>query len=285
MATVSLVLVLVPVLLFGLLAAGVVVVVRRGNLDPETEPLRRRGALFTGLAAALGIVVVVALTIAPGLPYGLGQGLAPLVAGGAMVVVVVIHEATWPQPTVPVRTAALRHRTPLGAAPRWLLVLGGFGVVGLWVLDVVAIVVADPGGRSITAVVGDQTRTHSPFPGAFYAVPTLVTSLIVVALTAVGLWVLANRRGLAGAEQDQASRRLSAHRILRGAAFGHLATLAGHAVFAGSSIASVYDYTRIADLGWALGYGGFALGVVAVAALVIPSRAVLRLAARAPSVS
>lgn len=274
MATIVLLLIVAPVLL---VAAGLLVV-RRAATDPEAEPSRRRGAAYTLVAAGLAVVTVVVLLLSPGLPLGLGQALAPLVAGGAMVVVTLVHEATWPEVTGPVRSASLRRRTLLGSAPRWLLVLGGAGVVGLWAMDVVGILVAAPDGRSLAATVGGSTRSHGPFPGAFYAVPTLVTSLVVLVLVGLSLRVLADRRGLSGDEQDHASRRLSAHRILRGAVFGHLATLAGHAVFAGASFAGVYRQTSIEDAGWTLAFSGLALGLAAVCALVIPNRPALPLA-------
>lgn len=284
MSLVALLLLALPVLVVGLLAT-VLIVSRRQPGDPETEASRRRGAAYTLVAAALGALTVVVLLLSPGLPLGLGQALAPLVAGGAMVGVTLVHEATWPAAVGPVRSASLRRRTLWGSAPRWLLVLGGTGVVGLWTLDVVGILVAAPDGRSLSATIGDQTRSAGPFPGTFYAVPTLAVSLGVLLLVAVSLRVLADRRGLTGDAQDRASRRLSAHRLLRGAAFGHLATLAAHAGFAGGAVASLYRGTLLYGAGWALVVAGLALGLAAIAALVLPSRAVLHLAPQAMSLS
>ncbi|MCW2810046.1 MAG: hypothetical protein JWP61_504 [Friedmanniella sp.] len=284
MSTVVLLVLVVPVLLAGLLATRSLAARRRPG-DPETESSRRRGAAYTLAATALSLALVVVLTTTSALPLGLGQALAPLVAGGAMVAVILVHEATWPRATGPVRSASLRRRSLGESAPRWLLGAGAAGVVGLWALDVVGILVGDPNGRSLSATIGEETRSAGPFPGAFYAVPTLVVSLVVLLLVGWSLKTLADRRGLSGDEQDRASRQLSAHRILRGAAFGHLATLAGQAVFAGRAISSVHHDTYAGDAGTALAVLGLALGLAAVAALVIPSRAVLGLAPQAMRVS
>jgi hypothetical protein len=276
---------LAPVVFVGSLAlvalTGLVIIISssRREPDPLTDHLRRRSMVFTVVGA---IAAVVALVSLPTLPHGLNRALAPMTAGIAMTAVILVHELTWPRPSGPLRTASLRRRTLLGAAPRWLVVTTAVGVIAVWALDLSAIVVADPGGRTLTRVTGDTTNTHGPFPGTFYALPTLGASLLLLAVAGVTLWVIANRSGFSDNAQDAAFRRLSAHRALRGAAFGHLAVLAGHAVFVAAAIGSLYPSNPLTLVGVLLYVvaGVAFLGCLVV--LFVASHALLGLPARTP---
>jgi hypothetical protein len=269
---------LVPVLLIGITTVVLIVGSSRRAPDPRTVHVRRRAAVFTIVAAVAGAGALVVLLTLPGLRYGLDYSLAPLAIGIAMTLVILVHELTWPRPVSSVRTAQLARRTALGLVPKWLLVMGLSGTVVLWMTDIASSAVAGPDGRSLSRVSGDTVGNVSPFPGAYYAVPTLVASAVVLVLAALTVWVIRNRNGTAVDDQDAELRRLSAHRALRGAAFGQLATAAGHALVAGMSITNLYPDGPPHLAGMVLLVLSPILGVASVLALILPSRAILRMA-------
>ena len=216
----------------GLLLA-VVVTVALGTAVVRRSPPSREAAVASGRAHAvhsagaallLGFLAagyVGATQLGNGSPGGLGVTalLVPITFGVVHTLVLAVGELTWPRPEGQVRRARLVHRGLLDAAPRWLVRSAVVAVALAAVTLVGGAVLADADGRSFTHgnPFVDGLATASPFPGAFYGLPAGVGLLVLALVTAVALWIVANRPAVATEDEgiETALRRASTHRVLR----------------------------------------------------------------------
>lgn len=244
------VLVPVAVLVLALLVVVVVVAVTRESRPAPSgaaDAARRHAAVVSvlawlGLATAMVITFSVTSAGPVRLTQGVAFGLVPAVGGIAFVGIHALGELTWPRPSGTVRRAALMRRTIADVAPpvpRWALLTW---TVGLVVTLVVSGLVSDNGRRitrSVSAAAGSASA--GPFPGWYYGVPLLAGAAVVLAATAAVLRLVARRPAVVDAEPewDLGLRRLSAHRVLRGAQLVLALTLAGVLAIAGAAVRSV----------------------------------------------
>jgi len=258
-----------PVLLVGLVL-GVVALARRPAPAPSeaAEAARRHAGVVSGLALAvlLGSLVVgaaIAGGSATGLEHGRYLGLVPAAAGAAFALVHAIGELTWPRPTGTLRRAPLARRTTADVTPAWLRRV----TWAVATLAVVALVlcglVADDDGRGLSRTYPDGAAGAGPFPGWFYGAPLLVAVVVVLAATEGVLRLVAHRPAVMNAapEWDLALRRLSAHRVLRGAQLVLGWTTAGVLLLAGNA-ASALGRTRMLDVPSEAGSAYATLGLV-----------------------
>ena len=238
---------LAPVLLVSA-ALGVVALARRPAPAPSeaAEAARRHAGIVSGVALAflLGSLVVgsaIANSSTTGLSHGRWLGLVPAGAGVAFVVVHAIGELTWPRPTGTMRRAPLTRRTTGDVAPTWLRRVTWVWAALASVTLVVCGLAADDDGRGLSYTYPDGVAGAGPFPGWFYGVPLLVAVVVVLAATEGVLRLVARRPAVMDAdpEWDLALRRLSAHRVLRGAQLVLGWTTAGVLVFAGNAAATL----------------------------------------------
>lgn len=287
----SVVVLVIPMLVLLLLlvaavVAFVVAVARRPAPAPsQAAEAARRHALGVTIAAWVTLAVLVflapfflvPLVQAAGYTYGgVAYGLGPALVGLLFVAVHAIGELTWPRPTGTVRRAALIPRQLSDAVPTWL-----HRVVWGWAAALTVTLVT----MGFTAVEGHRfsaldsegvLTTSSPYPGWDYGVPLLVATALVLAATEGVLRLVARRPAVVDADPayDAASRRLSAHRVLRGAQLVLALTLAGVLVFGGGAIVNAQ---RMA-LGTSLWTLGLVVGLAGLVAALIPARPAVRAA-------
>ncbi|WP_225752967.1 hypothetical protein [Actinotalea sp. Marseille-Q4924] len=270
-------LVLLPILALGVLAVVVTAVVLLVTADRTPDPsraaagARRHAAVVSALAwvaLLLGLLVGPSLAAAvDGVQQGVALGLVPGLAGVLFVAVHLVGELTWPRPTGTVRRADLARRGVGDVAPRHLR-----RVLWAWAATVAVVGVAGgvaaTGGRQVSRVVDDGAMSAGPFPGWFYGLPLLVACVVVLAATEGVLRVVASRSAVVDAQPrwDVALRRLSAHRVLRGAQLVVGLTAAGMLLFAGTALRSV-GTAVVGDSGTSLGH--MAAGTAAVVLAVV----------------
>jgi hypothetical protein len=243
-----------PLLLVALAAYALVVVlavtaVRSRDLPRSVAAARRYGTT-TGAVAVVSGVVAAALTAVLGPLEQLGSGVTalavPAVYATTHTLVLLAGEAGWPRPRGPVRSADLTARTAAQvSSPRWRRLLWS-AAAAVALVCVLGWVTADADGRSVTVgprgplPEGATSSTASPYPGAVFAVPALVAAALLVVLVVLGLRLVASRPAVDGAARgDEAVlRRASAHRLLRGACTGLLATAGGMLAFGGAALHS-----------------------------------------------
>lgn len=261
-----------PILLLAPIAAfaGAVVLVIAivsGVSRPPTASAAARAALRHGQLITALAWIMLTLGLAVGLVLGRTVGLSPTGAVSAVLVVagllyVAVHavgELNFPRPQGAIRRASLVPRSVADVAPRWLRT-ATWAWLGLAVAIAVAGALTSSDGRSITR----STGTASPYPGPDYALPALVAIAVLVLAAEGALRLVARRPAVMDAdpEWDLALRRLGAHRALRG---GQLT--------AGLTVAALLFYGGIAL--HSVGLGGLSGGVIALAALVAGTAAVL----------
>jgi hypothetical protein len=266
-----------PVLVVLAVAATVGVIVaaaRRAGRSPEATvtTARRHGLTVALLAPVAGLVAVALLTAAGadathGFPGNAGDALtlAPLAYALAHTLVVLIGELTWPRPAGAVRRARLAPRGLTAVAPRRLLRTCLAATAVLVTVLVVGAVLADPDGRRISHRDGPYLRGASPWPGWHYGRPVLVELGLLLVVLAGALWVVVNRPAVMTDDDrvEEALRRTSAHRVLRGATAGILLTAGGVIAAAGSAAGSVHLLPSALGLGvLLLGYAAALAGVV-----------------------
>lgn len=234
-----------------LVAALVWVVARvvRGTGAPQSPPARAARRHATAVSALAWVALVVTLVGgAAGVaaqPLSLGQGLAfglvPAAAGLSLAAVQAVGELTWPRPTGTVRRARLVRRTAADVAPPVLRRAVRTSGAALGLVLLVCGLVAAPDGRSVARAFEDGSSAAGPFPGWFYGVPLLVATGVVLVATEGTLRLIARRPSVSEAEPgwDLALRRLSAHRLLRGAQLVLGLTTAGVTLVAGTALRNV----------------------------------------------
>ena len=209
----------------------------------------------------------------PATSNALLAGLYPGLFGLGYLGVHAVGERTWPRPAGPVRRAALAHRQVSDVAPSWLRrTVHGLAGAAVAVLVVCGATGAED-GRSIetSGFSGDPfaTRSASPYPGWDFAVPLLI-AVVLVGLAVEGVLRLVARQPAivdADPSYDAASRRLSAHRALRGAALVIGCSLAGVLVVAGTALQGV----ELRPLGAVAATLGVLVGLGALAVTAIPA--------------
>jgi hypothetical protein len=260
----------------GTLAIGTAVV-RRSPPSRETAVAagRRHAVQSAGAALLLGFLAagyVGATNLGNGSPGGLGVTalLIPITFGVVHTLVLAAGELTWPRPEGEVRRARLVHRGLLDAVPRWLVrmatVAGALTVVTL----VGGALLADADGRSVS--YGYETSGMSglsaagPFPGPFYGVPAGIGLLVLALVTALALWIVANRPAVATADEgiESALRRASAHRVLRVAVGVPLFVTGGLLFVGGRALHSVATTAVSTGLLEAAGVGASLIGGAAM---------------------
>ena len=192
--------------------------------------------LAGGLLAAVGAGL-------SGVLGGMGRLVAvlPAAAGALFIVAHAIGDLTWPGPQGRQREADLEVRTvseltPTGLA-RWTWTMGA-----LLVVATVAFGLAASGPRTISRVLEvGRTYTLGSFPGWWFGVPVLISTIAVALACAATLRVVAARPAVVGtsSDWDRWLRRRSARRVLRGSQLVACMTLAGMSQFAGTTVRSL----------------------------------------------
>jgi hypothetical protein len=245
----------VLLLLVGLAAGGAALLMRQlahgedSAVARAQRHARRTSAtavavgLFAAVAAAVAVLLPAPLAPAAGRP-GVAAMMLPLAFGVAHTGVILVGELTWPRPGGMVRRARLAHRGLLQALPAWLLRTAiGTLVTGIVVIAVGA-VTADryDVNRSITVYAGDGLveGAASPYVGTWYGMPALVGLGCLLALSTAALWVVANRPAIVtdDADVEDALRRASGQRVLRGATAAAMILVAGLVTVSGLAIRS-----------------------------------------------
>lgn len=255
-----------------------VAIVRRSPPSRETAVVegRRHAVLSAGAALVLGFLAagyVGATQLGNDSPGGLGVTalLVPITFGVVHTVALVVGELTWPRPEGSVRRARLVHRGLLDAAPRWLVRLTVPAVVLTVTTLVGGALLADADGRSVSyghdVALGRGMSTASPFPGAFYGVPAGIGLLVLALVTAVALWIVADRPAVAPADDgiESALRRASAHRVLR-VAVGVTLFVSGGLLFVGGR--ALHSVTTNGAASWLLEGGAAGASVVGGVAML-----------------
>lgn len=265
-----------------ILVLVVALIVVRRSPDPSqgAGAARRHAGVVHALAWVLAAVTPIVLTLtAPavfsagpsglyaGLYAGVVVGLVPTAFGVPFLVTHAAGELTWPRPTGRVRRAALVRRTARDVAPP-LLRRALWSWAAVLVVTLVASGLLADEGRHITRVFPGGSSTASPFPGWFYGLPLLAATALVL-LAAEGVLQLVARRPAvmdAAPEWDSGLRRLSAHRVLRGAQLVLALTAAGVLSVAGSAVASAGSGGAVVD-GVVQGSPGYTVVGVALTVL------------------
>ena len=122
-------------------------------------------------------------------------------------------------------------------------------------------------GRAL-AVAADGTT--NPYPGWYYGVPLLVSAALIGVTTRGVLHLVARRPAVVDADPvyDAASRRLSAHRVLRGVQLVLALMVAGVLIVAGVATGDL-DLEPTGTLLLAL---GVAVGLAGIAVALVPGR-------------
>lgn len=234
------VMVLVPLAV--LLAAATVLIAVLAGRRPQPAPsqaaatARQHGLMVAGLAwiAAGGAALAVGplaptlarLTDAGSLGTGVVLALGPTLVALVYLGVHAVGERTWPRPAGPIRRASLAPRGRV--APRALTALT-VGLAAALVLTLGGTGLTADGGRALTVVRPSATMSAGPYPGWFYGAPILLGAGLAALACLLTLRLVARRPAVVDAEPDydDASRQLSAHRILRGVQAMLAATEAG----------------------------------------------------------
>ncbi|MFQ1003716.1 hypothetical protein [Modestobacter sp. SSW1-42] len=250
---------LVLLLLVGLVAGGAALLMRQfaHGEDSTVQRAQRHARRTSATAVVVGLLAAVAAAVAVLLPAplapaagrpGVAAMMLPLAFGVAHTGVILVGELTWPRPGGMVRRARLAHRGLLQALPAWLLrTTIGTLITGIVVIAVGA--VTDDrydANRSITVYAGNGLveGAASPYVGSFYGMPALVGLGCLLALSTAALWVVANRPAIVTDDVDvdvdveNALRRASAQRVLRGATAAAMILVAGLVTVSGLAIRS-----------------------------------------------
>ena len=178
-----------------------------------------------------------------GVMTGMGRLVAvvPAATGALFIVAHAIGDLTWPGPQGRQREADLEVRTVSEVTPtrlaRWTWTMGT-----LLVVATVAFGLAASGPRTLSRVLEDgQTYTLGSFPGWWFGVPVLLSTIVVALACAATLRIIAARPAVTGtsADWDRWLRRRSARRVLRGSQLVACMTLAGMSLFAGTTARSL----------------------------------------------
>lgn len=264
-----------------LLGGGIVVLVvlaathrPDATLTHEVASARRHGLVVSVIATVVLLVGSVVLGV------GLARTLqataalaaaAPLLAGSAALVVLLVGELTWPRPRGETRTAVLSGRRVRDLAAGGWATAAALACAALAVLVVAAGVLADGSGRAIAHQDGDRTSSAGPFPGFVYGGPQLVALAVAVVLVLLVLRAATHRAAVvtADADTDALLRRASAGRAFRVLTFAVLLTLAADLFFGGSAAQRVYQGPA-SVVAVVLTLAGLLCALLAPAALLVP---------------
>jgi hypothetical protein len=165
----------------------------------------------------------------------------PASAGALFIVAHAIGDLTWPGPQGRQREADLEVRTVRDIAPtglaRWTFTIGTLLVVATVLFGLIA-----SGPRTLSRVLEDgQAFTLATFPGWWFGVPVLISTIVVAFACAATLRVIVARPAVAGMSSgwDRWLRRRSARRVLRGSQLVACITLAGINLYVGTTIRSL----------------------------------------------
>jgi hypothetical protein len=263
-----------------------------------TVAAARRHGTATGAVAVVLAVGAAAVQWGAGWASALGSGVAelavPLTFALVHTAVIAVGEVTWPRPRGAVRSASLAVRGPSSVAPRGLHRLFRATALLVGVVCTAGWLTADGSGRAISSTfrnaAGHQVGggTSGPYPGAVFALPAAVGTVAVVLAVELGLRLVASRAAVAGADtgSEEALRRASAHRLLRGACTGLLATAGGLLLTGGAALRSLYQGSlggvvgqevllghdgRLVAVGLVAAALGLACGLAALVVLCLPA--------------
>ncbi len=240
------------VILFVLVAVVAGVLVRVGpfrrlgideSLMPVATAVTERIRLRNLLALVAAIVVGTALVwFAFSVRSDLGRTLflAPILSAATGILFFSVIPTF--RESVAVRSADLAPRTPLSFANRGSFVLAGVLLASVVAVCIVFGAVATSHGRAFSRQSPLYTMTAGPFPGFFYGVPVLaavalLAGVVVLAAVRIARAPRPSDEGLRDA--DSSLRRLAIGVVLRAAAAGCAATLAGFLLLAANAMTSV----------------------------------------------
>jgi hypothetical protein len=279
---------LVLVLLLGVAVVGVVVVAvlvsssrPQAALSPGLVAARRHAVTTSGLSLVLllttPVLLLVAVTAATAVDLGIGPSYrllacAPLLGALLALLVLLVGELTWPRPTGSSRTALLQDRSVRSLLGRGWPLWGSVTVALTLLLLVVAGLVGDDTGATLTRVRADGSDTAGPFPGWTYGVPQLavLTACLVLALATIR--ATSRRSAVMGAdtESDQQLRRASVARVFRALVAATLVTLGPDLVVGGRAAARIYPEGAWHLVGTVATFAGLLAVLLAFAALLVP---------------
>jgi hypothetical protein len=218
---------------------------RSQDLAPAARSAQRRSALASLVAGIAALVALGFWVDQPAERSALALATAPALVGAVVVLVASVAERTWPQPRGAVRTAVLRTGRP-GSRSTWLFRATVVASILTVAIAVVGIMTAAPDGQSARLQWPTGGAGHSPYPGSHYAVPIIGALVLLTALTTVGLREVDSRPALGPglAAVDDAAREASRVRVLRGAAFGALASASGLSLTMGAAWVNLLGTAR-----------------------------------------
>lgn len=257
----------------------VAVLVRRPDPAPSqaAEAARRHSAVVNTMALAflfVGAVLgfILANQLGSSVSAGVRLGLIPAAAGLGFAGVQAVGELTWPRPIGTLRRAPLTRRTAADVAPAYVRRVT-WSWAALTTVALVACGLASDDGRDLTRHFAEGTVSAGPFPGWFYGVPLLVAAAVVLLAAEGVLRLIAHRPAVmdAAPEWDLGLRRVSAHRLLRGAQLVLGGTASGVLLLAGRTVHTLNENGAIAGVSTdsnAYALAGSALMLLAGAVLI-----------------
>lgn len=250
-------------------------------MSAELAAARRHAVTTSGLSLALllatPVLLLVAVTAATAVDVGVGPSFrllacAPLLGALLALLVLLVGELTWPRPTGSSRTALLQDRSVRSLLGRGWPLWGSVTVALTVLLLVVAGLVGDDGGATVSQVRPDGTSTAGPFPGWSYGAPQLGMLTACVALAVATVRATAHRSAVVGADtgSDQQLRRASVARVFRALVAATLVTVGPDLVVGGGAVANAYSAGPWHLVGTVATLTGLLAVLLAFAALVIP---------------
>jgi len=229
----------------------------------------RWGAVVRALGILVGVAVAWIASTAD--PLGLGATLAVPLFGTCLLLGLLVAEALQPRPARGVRRATLETRRIRDYLPRrptiGVAVLAGALVAVLGTTTAVASPDSEGrAGRELTLTCPQGFSASGPWPGSYYAVPTIATVLCGLGLAALVLRAITARPRLGPDDEirrlDDAGRRQTARMVVASCGLLVAVPLAGTALVAAPQLAA-----HTCGPGW-LGAAGLGLAFVALGAFL-----------------
>lgn len=200
-------------------------VIVEASASPALGSAERHTRRTQAIAVVLGLVAGLVAARVPwpsrDSSYSVTLLVAPGVFGVVSLAALALGERTSPIITTELRGASLHRRRGVDYLSTPVTIVTAALIADLLATIVVGLVVADPGGRSISwtrsTAQGVVTSSIGPWPGWFYALPAVLVLLAELVLAGIALRAVASRTQLSSAADagiDDLLRRRSAESVL-----------------------------------------------------------------------